>query len=62
MFFNGFADGTPGHTATVTLPGSSYVEYKYIKKDGNKVTWASDPNWSWRAPDAGNVTLTDQWR
>ena len=44
------------------LQGYSYVEYKYIKKDGTKVIWASGPNWSWRAPDAGDVTLSDQWR
>jgi len=52
----------PTWNATVTLPGYTFVEYKYIKKDGDKVIWASDPNWSWRTPDAGSVTLDDVWR
>jgi hypothetical protein len=51
-----------GRAATVTLPGYTLVEYKYIKKDGDKVVWASDPNWSWRTPDIGSATLNDNWR
>ena len=51
-----------GYTATVTLPGYTTVEYKYIKKNGNDVVWASDPNWTWKTPDAGSATLSDNWR
>jgi glucoamylase len=47
---------------TITLPGYTNVEYKYIKKSDSGVTWASDPNWSWRTPDAGTATLSDTWR
>lgn len=52
----------PGRTATVTLPGYTSIQYKYIKKDGDKVIWASDPNWSWGTPDAGSASLSDEWR
>jgi len=44
------------------LPGYTNIEYKYIKKDGDKVIWASGPNWSWRTPDAGSASLGDSWR
>jgi len=52
----------PTWNATVTLPGYTTVEYKYIKKNGNDVVWASDPNWTWKTPDAGSATLSDNWR
>ena len=51
-----------GISVTVPLPGYALIEYKYIKREGNKVVWASDPNWSWRTPDAGTATLKDDWR
>jgi len=38
------------------------IEYKYIKKNGNNVIWASDPNWKWATPASGNATLNDDWR
>jgi hypothetical protein len=52
----------PGHKATVTLPASMIIEYKYIKKDGNKVIWASGSNWRWGTPGSGNSTLNDDWK
>ena len=51
-----------GCIATVTLPASTVVEYKYIKKNGNTVVWASDPNWRWETPASGTATLNDTWR
>jgi len=51
--------GPPG---TVTLPASVVIEYKYIKKSGSNIVWASDPNWRWETPASGNATLNDNWR
>jgi alpha-amylase len=57
------AAGYPVWTATITLPGSTAVQYKYIKKnpDGT-VIWESDPNRSVSTPPSGTVTLNDSWR
>jgi len=52
----------PIWSGTITLPGYTNIEYKYIKKYDGGVIWASDPNWSWRTPDAGTTSLTDTWR
>lgn len=52
----------PTWSGTVTLPGYTNIEYKYVKKDGDKVIWASGSNWSWRTPDAGSASLGDSWR
>jgi len=52
----------PTWSGTVTLPASTVVEYKYIKKNGDSVTWASDPNWRWQTPASGSTTLSDTWR
>jgi len=52
----------PSWGATITLPGFTFTEYKYFKKVGDKVIWASGDNWSWRGPDAGSPTLNDKWR
>lgn len=49
-------------TRTVTLPASTYVEYKYIEKDGaGNVTWEQDPNHSTTTPASGTATLNDTW-
>ncbi|KAF9645775.1 glucoamylase [Thelephora ganbajun] len=52
----------PTWSVTVDLPGSTIVEYKYIRKNGNDVVWASDPNWRWETPASGSATLNDNWR
>ncbi|KAF9779650.1 glucoamylase [Thelephora terrestris] len=52
----------PTWSANITLPGYTSVDYKYIKKSRDEIVWASDPNWSWRTPDAGSATLSDTWR
>ncbi|MGN7860420.1 carbohydrate-binding module family 20 domain-containing protein [Microbacterium sp. 22303] len=54
-------DGT--YTGTVTLPGSTTIEYKYIRKDAaGNVTWESDPNRSVTTGSGGSLTLDDTWR
>ena len=50
-------------TGTVTLPGSSTVEFKYIRRNpDNSVVWESDPNRSVATPSGGTVTFDDTWR
>jgi len=50
-------------SATVTLPGSQFIEYKYIRRDPDGgVVWESDPNRSTTTPSGGTVTLDDTWR
>ncbi|MGN8026325.1 carbohydrate-binding module family 20 domain-containing protein [Microbacterium sp. 22242] len=54
-------DGT--WTGAVTLPGSTTIEYKYIRKDASgNVTWESDPNRSVTTGSGGTMTLDDTWR
>jgi alpha-amylase len=57
--------GTRGNwQATLTLPASTAVQYKYIKKDGSgNVTWESDPNRSLTTGAGGtSQTVSDSWR
>lgn len=54
--------GYPTWSITVAIPASTAIEYKYIKKDGSTVTWASDPNWSITTPSSGTFTTHDNWR
>jgi alpha-amylase len=53
----------PIWSASISLPGSTAVQYKYIKKnpDGT-VVWESDPNRSYAVPASGPVSLSDTWR
>ncbi len=47
----------------VTLPGSAFIEYKYIRKDAaGTVTWESDPNRTVTTPSGGSTTFDDTWR
>jgi alpha-amylase len=49
--------------ATVTLPGTQLIEYKYIRKDSdNAVVWESDPNRTVTTPSGGTTTFDDTWR
>ncbi|BCJ48670.1 alpha-amylase [Actinoplanes sp. NBRC 14428] len=54
----------PVWTATVSLPGGTAVQYKYIKKEGSAVVWESDPNRSRTTPSAApcSATWSDSWR
>ncbi|MDH2424922.1 carbohydrate-binding module family 20 domain-containing protein [Sphaerisporangium sp. TRM90804] len=53
----------PVWRATVNLPASTAVQYKYIKKDGGgAVVWESDPNRSFTTPASGTATRNDTWR
>ena len=52
----------PTWSITVTLPASTAIEYKYIRKYNGQVTWESDPNNSITTPASGSVTQNDAWR
>ncbi|PIL22798.1 hypothetical protein GSI_15493 [Ganoderma sinense ZZ0214-1] len=52
----------PMWSITVTLPASTVVEYKYIRKNNGQVTWESDPNNSITTPGSGSATQNDTWR
>lgn len=58
-------NGTRGNwRATVTLPASTAVEYKYIKKDGaGTVTWESGANRTLTTGAGGTAqTVNDSWK
>jgi alpha-amylase len=58
-------NGTLGNwRATLTLPASTAVEYKYIKKDGGgNVTWESGANRTLTTGAAGtSQTVNDTWK
>jgi hypothetical protein len=40
------------------------VQYKYLKKDGGRVVWESDPDRTRTTANAGtcSATWTDSWR
>ena len=53
----------PIWSATVTITGNTYFEYKYIVKDGSgNVTWESGANRTYTTPASGSVTLNDTWK
>jgi alpha-amylase len=54
----------PVWQATVSLPGNTAVQYKYIKKEGSTVIWESDPNRTRTTASASpcTATWTDTWR
>ncbi|KAG8970027.1 hypothetical protein FRC03_011826 [Tulasnella sp. 419] len=53
----------PVWKATVSIPGSTTFQYKYIKKTSSGgVVWESDPNRSYTTGSGGSVTLNDSWR
>jgi chitodextrinase len=53
----------PTWSVAVSLPGSTYFEYKYIKKDGSgNVIWESGSNRTYTTPASGTATLNDTWR
>ncbi|NPC68979.1 alpha-amylase [Corallococcus exiguus] len=53
----------PTWSAAVGLPGSTAIEYKFIKKDAaNNVTWESGANRTLTTPATGTSTVNDTWR
>ena len=52
----------PIWSITVSLPASTTVEYKYIRKYNGAVTWESDPNNSITTPASGSYIQNDVWR
>ncbi|KIK68981.1 carbohydrate-binding module family 20 protein [Collybiopsis luxurians FD-317 M1] len=57
------SDNYPLWSVTLTLPGSTNVQYKYIKKDGSgTVIWESDPNMELTTPANGTLSTYDTWR
>ena len=52
----------PTWSITVSLPASTTIEYKYIRKYNGAVTWESDPNNSITTPSSGSFTQNDTWR
>jgi chitodextrinase len=53
----------PTWSVALSLPGSTAIEYKYIKKDGSgNVTWESGSNRLYTTPASGSVTINDSWK
>ncbi|KAI0057906.1 glucoamylase [Artomyces pyxidatus] len=52
----------PTWSITVTLPASTIVQYKYIRKFNGQVTWESDPNNQITTPASGTFVENDTWR
>ena len=52
----------PVWRATVTLPFSTAVEYKYIRKEGGTVTWESGSNRTFSTATSCTLTRSDTWR
>ncbi|KAI0064139.1 glucoamylase [Artomyces pyxidatus] len=52
----------PTWTLTVTLPASTSLQYKYLRKANGTVTWQSDPDFSLTTPASGTFTQNDTWR
>ncbi len=56
------AAGYPIWSGSVQLPASTWVEYKYIKKDGGNVVWESGSNRTFTTPAGGTITRNDTWQ
>jgi alpha-amylase len=53
----------PLWSLTLDLPVSTYVEYKYIKKDDSgTVAWESGSNRTFTTPASGSTTRNDTWK
>lgn len=53
----------PTWSAAVGLPGSTAIEYKFIKKDAaNNVTWENGANRTLATPATGTTAVNDTWR
>lgn len=47
---------------TLSLPASTNFEFKFIRKNGNTVTWEQDPNRQSTTPASGSYTVNQTWR
>ncbi|KAL5527654.1 hypothetical protein ACEPAG_6455 [Sanghuangporus baumii] len=56
------ADNYPTWSVTISLPASTTIQYKYIRKFNGAVTWESDPNRQITTPSGGSFTQNDVWR
>ncbi|WP_433367717.1 carbohydrate-binding module family 20 domain-containing protein [Actinoplanes sp. CA-142083] len=57
------ATGYPIWSGTVSLPASTAVEYKYIKKDSaGAVTWESGSNRTYTTGTSSAYTISDTWK
>ncbi|KAF9046530.1 carbohydrate-binding-like protein [Panaeolus papilionaceus] len=52
----------PIWTVTVDIPPNNQFEDKFIRKNGDSVTWESDPNRIRTSPASGSLTINDGWR
>ncbi|KAI5981706.1 glycoside hydrolase family 15 protein [Pisolithus albus] len=52
----------PIWSTTASLPPDTPIQYKYIRKDANSVTWESDPNNAFTTVASGSQMLDDLWR
>jgi alpha-amylase len=53
----------PTWTGTLTLPASTAVQYKYIKRDAaGTVVWESGANRTFTTPATGTTSRVDTWR
>lgn len=52
----------PIFSVTVELPGSTSIQYKYIRINNGQITWESDPNMEITTPSSGSYIENDVWR
>ncbi|KAJ6508344.1 glucoamylase [Mycena sanguinolenta] len=53
----------PTWSITISVPASSDIQYKYIRKvNGVLTAWESDPNNDFESPASGSVVRNDSWR
>src|SRR5688572_26321427 len=53
--------GDSGWTATVSLAAGAPIEYKFIKRNGDAVTWESGANRRYTVPASGSGTTGGTW-
>ncbi|EJU06305.1 glucoamylase [Dacryopinax primogenitus] len=52
----------PDWSVTVQVPVGESFQYKFIRIYNGQVTWESDPNRQYTAPESEEVTVDDTWR
>lgn len=52
----------PVWSITLYLPASTAIEYKYVRRFNNEITWESDPNRALLTPAGGKYEANDTWR
>nr|WP_083449041.1 MULTISPECIES: carbohydrate-binding module family 20 domain-containing protein [Actinoplanes] len=56
------ADSYPVWSGTVDLPANTSIEYKYVKKEGDTVTWETGANRTLKIGSACSQRVSDTWR